>query len=118
MLRVLRLLESDVEGEREAAAHAAYRLLKAEGVNLIQALGIDAAPHEGRGRHPKPQETDAWHIHRWTRTCRVLLTMHRAELSEWEVSFCSSLLKRNRPLTPKQTDILLRIHGRFVGDPP
>jgi hypothetical protein len=122
LLRILRLLESDQEGEREGAAHAAHRLLKAGRLTMSEALGICQGGTEKKPRKPAKAKTpspdeEPWHIRRWAGTCRVLLQQHSAHLSTWEMAFCNSLIDKDRPLSPKQASVLLNISQRFTGRP-
>lgn len=37
-----------------------------------------------------------------------------AEVSEWEADFIESILSHDRPLTPKQKDVIDRIRGKYL----
>ena len=102
---VLALLSSDKQGERDAAAHAATRMMKATGLSWDEILQSQPAPAND---HPQ-YSTQDW------RSDNELLTLAKAKLpalTNWELMFVESIgnqLYRGRHLTQKQRRCLLEI---------
>jgi hypothetical protein len=94
LIAILSRLHSNYEGERQAAALAAVRFLKARDLQWQQVI----AP---------PASTDSW---KDTATACLQLP---AKLSAWEISFLRNLLRLNH-LSAKQRACLVRIADRVL----
>lgn len=102
--KVLPLLGSDHAGERDAAALAASRILKAAGLSWDELLCRGPAPEE----HREPL------LGVWRQTCAEL-AKRPGDLRVWEKRFASDLPAFRR-ITSKQRYILASIADRVLGE--
>ena len=103
--KVLPLLGSDQAGERDAAALAASRILKAAGLGWDDLL-----------RSPEPIEHREPLLGVWRQTCAELAKRPGA-LRVWERKFVANLANFAR-ITSKQRYVLKSIADRVLGEPP
>jgi hypothetical protein len=104
LAQVLELLSSDQPGERQAAAEAANRLVRASGLRWTDVL--DPPPQ----RPPEPRRRASRRSPPWRSllaTCRA----HPELLTRWEREFVGSL-SGFRTISKKQYAILARLAGR------
>jgi hypothetical protein len=102
LVKLLGLLGSDHAGERDAAALAASRLLKTNGLTWEDALT------------PRPVERRRPEHSTWRTTCARLIENPRA-LRPWERTFVADLPSFQR-ISTKQRYVLSEIATRVLGD--
>jgi hypothetical protein len=100
---ILGLLSSTVAGERDAAAHAATRFLKARDLRWSDIL--DVAPADGLLDDLAGRWRDA------AATC--VLRGSGGILSPWELGFCRSLVSFSR-CSDKQLEVLRRLVDKLM----
>jgi hypothetical protein len=100
--KLLGMLDSPFEGERQAAVAAASRLLEMRGMRWCEVL-TRVAPRPPQ-RQPRPGH--------WRSACMRLLE-RRWDLRPWELSFVQSISHADL-LTPKQHKCLREIERRLA----
>jgi hypothetical protein len=100
LAKVLPLLGSDKQGERDAAALATTRILANTGLSWSHILAVEPDPH----REP---------LIGWRQTCAALL-QRQGRLRTWERKFVAGLPAFHR-ISPKQRGILGEIASRILG---
>jgi hypothetical protein len=102
MAKVLPLLGSDKQGERDAAALAAHRILVKAGMTWSEILAVRPIEH----REPL--------MRRWRTTCAEL-QKRQGDLRPWERGFVADLPRFQR-LSTKQRYCLSEIAQRVLGE--
>jgi hypothetical protein len=97
LVGILGLLSSDKAGERDAAAHAASRFLKARDLQWADILGVPP---------PDPIET-------WRQEAMTCARYGAGILSPWELNFCRSLSGFSN-VSPKQLVALRRMLDKLT----
>jgi hypothetical protein len=105
--KVIRLIESPIVGERNAAADALHRMARDHSVTVLDLIGSPSPALPA----PRPQYRSKifqlWNI--------------RASLSSWELAFVRSALERverygdRTMMSPKQVSTLAAIYERHFG---
>jgi hypothetical protein len=130
LVKMLGMLGSDHAGERAAAALKATQALKDMGwtwEDVVRNLQGGQEPRKGASRVETPAPDDEVVVDAFRRRygapkpgahvdmCERLVEAHRAQLSDWELSFLLSLTAKFkfRELSPAQKDALARIVERF-----
>ncbi|MGI4942653.1 MAG: hypothetical protein ACRYHQ_19140 [Janthinobacterium lividum] len=111
LVRVLGLTASPHDGERATAARMAAEMLRARGLAwsdvITAALPAPQQPAATSAVWPASSAIFPW-------SDKIALVLRHSDvLSEWECSFFGDLRTRRR-LSPKQVDVLLRVHARLV----
>lgn len=111
LIKVLALLSSDRDGERAAAGYAATRMLRDRGLDWdVLIAPVLPAPHRPATPSTDRPETSAPFA--WADGLMLVLR-HPGMLSPWEAGFFADLRTRRR-WTPKQVDVLAKVHARLV----
>jgi hypothetical protein len=98
LARVLGMVGSAHDGEVISAARLANRMVRAAGCTWVQVLA------------GAPAEAPRCHCH----VCRCERLLGRARaLTDWELKFCCSLLRRESEPTAKQNAVLDRLSRRI-----
>ena len=108
LAKICGLFSSDYVGERAAAAHKADQIVRAAGLTWPDVL--QATEHKGRsddGRRQRGRGLGPGDI----------LRHPDAQLTAWECTFLSSLVRRSRSWTPRQQQVFTEIRDRVVGAP-
>jgi hypothetical protein len=98
---VLGMCGSAHDGEALAAGRMADRLVRAAGSTWVQVLAAEPAG---------PQRCDC-HVC----VCERLLSRARA-LTDWEITFCASVMRRERAPSAKQNAVLAKLSRRLGFD--
>jgi hypothetical protein len=104
LAKVLPLLSSDKQGERDAAALAAHRRLTRAGLSWSEILG-------GKTSEPREPLLGTW------RATRAELQKRTGALRPWERGFVADLPRFQR-LSVKQRYCLKEIANRVLGEQP
>ena len=102
---ILALLSSDRAGERDAAAHAATRFLKARALQWRDVLDVPAS----RSERLEDLATN------WREVATACADNGRDLLTDWEYRFCRTLSGFER-CSPKQLSILARLVDRLAAE--
>lgn len=112
LVKVLRLMSSDQDGERAAAAMMASRMVRDRGLDWDGLLQPACSLAYRTSARPAPR-TATDDARRWHRQIFFLLDREES-LTAWEVSFVRSAAVRGR-LTQRQVEVLVQIHARVSG---
>jgi hypothetical protein len=102
---VLELLSSDKDGERQAAAEAAHRLIRNAGLRWADILGPPSTEPPPIAPPPRARKSPPW------RSLLAECHAHPDRFSEWELQFLASVGQQRR-ISKKQYAILARLAGR------
>ena len=109
LVRVLRLLASDKDGERATAAWTASRMLRDRGLDWDSLIPRALAPPAASSQH-QPRQSAA--LHAWSTKLAFILDRPHY-LTQWELHFATDMQYR-RKITPKQASVLARIYDRLA----
>lgn len=116
LAKLLGMLGSDHAGERDAAAIAAVKFRKQRNVTWPDVIGAPAPQARPRQpQRPRHATPDPWPETPWSADWRAVAAGlgHYADLmSDWERDFVASI-RRQKSITPKQHDVVLRLARRM-----